>query len=104
MAVSRDHVVKIVDANGFCGFEKEKLQTSRGDNVTFINTTGKPISLIFMEPQFFEALYLNLAPEQDHTLAVSMDGMATSCECTVNCNTAGAVEYYTTKPVIIIYR
>ena len=57
-----------------------------------------------MEPQFFEAMYLNLGPEQDHTLTVSMDGAATSCECTVNCNTAGVVEYYTTRPVIIIYR
>ena len=104
MPVSRDHVVKVISTNGFCGFESDQLQTHGGDNVTFINTTSNPVSIIFMEPQFFEAMYLNLAPGQDHTLTVSMDGTATSCECTVNCNTAGTIEYYSTKPVIIIYR
>jgi|GEM_PF-5324957 len=104
MEVSKGHVVKVISSNGFCGFENDELQAAPGDNVTFVNATGNPISLIFMEPHFFEAMYLNLAPEQEHTLAVSMDGAATSCECTVNCNTAGKVELYTTKPVIIIYR
>ena len=104
MAVSKDYFVKVVGSNGFCGFEMDKLKAKAGDNVTFINTTGNPISLIFMDPKFFEASFLNLGPEQEHTLTVSMDNMASSCDCLVNCNTASTVEFYTAKPVIIIYR
>jgi plastocyanin len=104
MVVSKSHTVKVINSDGYCGFETDKLQTKRGDKVTFVNATDKPVSLIFMAPDFFEAMYLNLAPEQDYTLAVSMEGTSTSCQCTVICNTAATVEYYATKPVIIIYR
>ena len=102
--ISKDHVVKVISKNGYCDFENKELHASRGDNVTFVNATSYPVSIMFVEQQFFEAMFLNLQPQEEHTLAVSMDGAATSCECRVNCNTGAKIQFYTSKPVIIIYR
>ena len=104
MTVTSDYTVKIIESVGMCDFDVNELQTGPGDKVTFINTTDNPISISFIKSDFFEASFVNLTPGQQYTVTMVSSSQDDSCTCSLNCNTATNVVFYTSMPVLIVHR